>query len=118
VTLNSVVEFFGLLLFLFLTFASQRLKEENAMTWYKFDPKEKAHQPPEGMLVALRLDPKDKASVRYGKETYDIGRFQRDARNPASRKQWWHGASRLCDPVEMRKHYDIRWCPVPEYDGP
>jgi len=93
-------------------------RRKRVMAWYKFDPREKAYLPPEGMLVALRLSPRNGASTRYGKETYDIGRFQKDERNSASRKQWWHGAGRLHDPVEMRKHYNILWCPVPEYDGP
>lgn len=53
--------------------------------------------PPLNTLTALCLRPVNGRSTLYRSEQYDIGRFQAE--------------------TGRRKHYDIWWCPVPEFDG-
>lgn len=70
--------------------------------------------PPLNTLTALCLRPVNGRSTLYRSEQYDIGHFQAET---GRRKLWWHGTRAASDPVRMRKHYDIWWCPVPEFDG-
>ena len=83
--------------------------------WRKLDLTRTFERPALGQLTALRLV--DKRERLYTKEAYDIGRFETDPRAPGSRKLWWRDGNGGFDPVRMKKHYEIWWCPVPEFDG-
>ncbi len=75
--------------------------------WTRLDLTSRTGRPPADMLVALRQTPS------AGEAEYDIGRF-----NLARRKLWWHGRTRIEDPVQMKKHGPLWWCLMPEFDGP
>lgn len=70
--------------------------------------------PPPNSLAVLYLQPVNTRSNFYACDRYETGRFQYDS---GGRKLWWHSSRGVNDPVRMRKHYDIWWCPVPEFDG-
>lgn len=86
------------------------------MSWKMLDLRSKVLMPKPTELVALRLVPKNEAAKFYREERYDIGRFKPDSYNPKSRKFWWHGTRGTNDPIRLRKHYDIWWCSINEYD--
>lgn len=67
-----------------------------------------------GALVALRMEPNNGRATFYKVERFDIGRFKTEK---GGRKVWWHSTRGTSDPARLRKHYDIWWCSVPEFDG-
>lgn len=70
-----------------------------------------SHPAPEE-LVALRLIPCSGRATFYKSPRYDIGVFKLDPNT--GRKLWWHGTHGCEDPIRLKKHYDIRWCQVPD----
>lgn len=83
--------------------------------WKRLDMRRRDTMPAIGALVALRLTPTNGRATFYREERYEIGRFKTDE---GSRKAWWVTTSASGrDPVKLRKHYDIWWCPVHEFDG-
>lgn len=83
--------------------------------WRKLDLTSSWDRPAVGQLAALRLVPNNGRASLYSREKYDIGEFRRDPQT--GRKLWWHGTRGCEDPVRLRKHYEIWWCPVHEFDG-
>lgn len=83
--------------------------------WRKLDLTRCFDHPATGQLTALRLLPNIGRETLNPTEKYDIGRFCRDPQT--GRKVWWHGTHGREDPVRIKKHYDIWWCPVYEFDG-
>ena len=83
--------------------------------WKRLDLRSKDTSPRMGDLVALRMTPNNKHATFYRKERYEIGHFKSDER--CGKKVWWHSSSGVNDPARLKQHYDIWWCPVPEYDG-
>lgn len=84
------------------------------MHWRRLDMRRKDAMPPIGSLAALRMTPTNGRSTFYHEERYDIGRFKTEEKG---RKAWWHGSRGVDNPTRLRKHYDIWWCPVAEFDG-
>lgn len=72
-------------------------------------------RPDVDQLVALRMLPNNGRATFYKDAEYDIGRFQTEVGKP--RKLWWSGTHGTRDPVRMKKHYDIWWCPVQPFDS-
>ena len=96
---------------------SNREKEKNDMRkWVRLNMKIKAGSPPLDTLVALRLVPLGIDGM-FDSGYYEAGYFSRDERNPKSRKIWWFSRGSSHDPVRMKKHYDIWWCVIPQFDG-
>ena len=83
--------------------------------WKKLDLSRCFDRPSVGQLVALRLAPINSDSPFYNADKYDIGRFAHDAQT--GRKLWWHGTHGCHDPIRMKKHYEIWWCPVADFDA-
>lgn len=83
--------------------------------WRRLDLTSVWDRPAVGQLAALRLVPNNGRASLYAREKYDIGEFHRDPQT--GRKLWWHGTRGCEDPVRLRKHYEIWWCPVHEFDG-
>lgn len=81
--------------------------------WKRLDLRNKATMPPPDTLVVLYLRP-IKNSGFYDSEQYEIGCFKVGT---GQRKLWWQSMRNVNDPVKMRRHYDIWWCAVPEFDG-
>ena len=66
--------------------------------------------------VIISVEPR--TSVwRYKIDNHEAGYFGKNERNPKSRKIWWFSRGSSYDPARMKKHYDIWWCVVPEFDG-
>lgn len=82
--------------------------------WKRLDLRGKRSMPPINALTVLYLRPTKGRSAFYWSERYEVGRFQVEE---GKRKAWWLGSSGVRDPIKMRKHYDIWWCLLPEYDG-
>lgn len=72
-------------------------------------------RPAVDQLVALRMIPNNGSATFYKDAKYDIGKFQTET--DKSRKLWWHGRCGSQDPVRMKKHYNIWWCPLPSFDS-
>lgn len=87
------------------------------MNWKRLDLRNKTLMPRVGELVALRMEPKKGLSRFYNSGRYDIGTFNTDSMNPKSKKLWWHGSRGVDNPTRLRKHYDIWWFPVREFDN-
>lgn len=86
------------------------------MRWKPLDLRRKESMPPVGALTVLRLIPKNGISAHYRTEQYEVGRFKIP---DGGRKAWWCTTSASGrDPVRLRKHYEIWWCLVPDFDGP
>lgn len=83
--------------------------------WRKLDMVRTWDHPQTDQLVALRMTPTKGNATFYRSERYDAGCFKPDSRS--GRKLWWHGTHGCEDPTRMKQHYEIWWCPVPEYDG-
>lgn len=86
------------------------------MKWRRLDLRRMDSRPREGELVALRLVPNNTRARYFDKEYYDIGRFSTSTMDQSS-KLWWHGRRGVDDPTRLRKHFDIWWCRMPEFDG-
>lgn len=86
------------------------------LKWKRLDLRKKEASPNPGELVALRMSPSNGHAKFYSSERYDIGCFKTDERS-TSKKPWWHGCRGTDDPTRLKKHYDIWWCPVAEFDG-
>lgn len=84
--------------------------------WKRLDLRCKNTMPPLNTLAALCLRPVNGRAVFYRSEQYEIGRFQRESDDRRG-KVWWHSSRGVNDPARMRKHYDIWWCPIPNFDG-
>ncbi len=82
--------------------------------WKRLDLRSKTTMPRPNTLTALYLQPVNTRQAFYSTERYEIGRFKTE---DGKRKLWWHSSRGVNDPVRMRKHYDIWWCPVWEFDG-
>lgn len=85
------------------------------MSWTILDLRSKVLTPKVGVLVALRLRPKNGSATYYRDERFDIGRFKTDSYNAKSRKLWWHGAHGVENPTRLRKHYEIWWYAIQEF---
>lgn len=85
--------------------------------WRRLDLISRNGKPTPERLVAIRKVPVSGRATFYNSEQYDIGCFKQESRVPGSRKLWWHGTRGPQDPARMKKHYDIWWCPVQEFDG-
>lgn len=72
-------------------------------------------RPAADQLVALRMIPKNGSATFYKDAKYDVGKFQ--TATDQGRKLWWHGTCGTQDPVRMKKHYHIWWCPLPQFDS-
>lgn len=84
--------------------------------WKRLDLIYKMGHPEPGELVAIRLVPKSGPASGSG-DRYEIGCFQPDPRS-GSKKLWWHnGRWGSDDPANLKKRYDIWWCPVAAFDG-
>jgi len=82
--------------------------------WIRLDLIAGRGKPEPERLVALLLKPSNgKAFCKRGR--YDIGEFKYDPKG--GRKLWWHGTCGCEDPAGLKKHYEIWWCPVTEFDG-
>lgn len=84
--------------------------------WKRLDLRKAESRPRVGQLVALRMEPNNGRATFYKSERYDIGSFREDERSK-SKKLWWYGNHGNSDPSGLKKHYDIWWCPVAEFDG-
>lgn len=84
--------------------------------WKRLDMSRADGHPEAGQLTAFRMIPSNGRATYYAKERYDIGTFWRDERSN-SRKLWWHGSQGANDIARLKKHYDIWWLPVAEFDG-
>ncbi|WP_294854312.1 hypothetical protein [uncultured Oscillibacter sp.] len=84
--------------------------------WKRLDMSRADGHPEAGCLTALRLIPSRGRTAYLGRVRYDVGTFKRDERSD-SRKLWWHGDRGVEDVGGMKKHYDIWWLPVAEFDG-
>jgi len=82
--------------------------------WRRLDLRSKTAMPPAGATVALRMVPNNNRATFYTRERRDIGFFKQQE---GGRKFWWHGCRGTEDPKQMRAHYDIWWCRVPDFDG-
>ena len=78
--------------------------------WRRLELNRLDGRPEAGQLVALRMLPNNARAAFYKDAKYDIGKFQTET--DRSRKLWWEGTGGTWDPVRMKKHYDIWWCPV------
>lgn len=83
--------------------------------WRLLDLKKARGHPVTGEMVIIRMIPINERSLYYNDEKYDIGCFKEDFKT--GRKLWWHGAKGIKDPITMKKHYEIWWCIMPEFDG-
>ncbi len=83
--------------------------------WKRLDLRSKDSAPRAGDLVALRMTPSNGGATFYNRERYEIGHFKADER--CGKKVWWYSNSGSSDPVKLKQHYDIWWCPVTPYDG-
>ena len=83
--------------------------------WKRLNLARPDERPHPGQLVALRLAPTRSRAAFYSSERYDIGMFKADPNT--GRKLWWHGARGCENPVRLKKHYDIWWCAVHEFDA-
>ena len=86
------------------------------MNWIRLDLRSKTLCPRAGMLVALRMEPTNGAARFFGTAHYDIGTFETESMNSKSKKLWWHGTRGVDNPTRLRKHYDIWWIPIREFD--
>lgn len=86
------------------------------MNWTRLDLRSKTLCPRAGMLVALRMEPTNGAARFFGTARYDIGTFETESMNSKSKKLWWHGTRGVDNPTRLRKHYDIWWIPIREFD--
>lgn len=84
--------------------------------WKRLDMSREGGHPEQGELTALRMVPSNGRATYYASERYDIGMFWRDERS-SSRKLWWHSTRGVDSIPRLKKHYDIWWCPVAEFDG-
>ena len=80
--------------------------------WKRLNLARRDSRPAPGLLVALRMVPTKEKATFYGREKYDIGRFQVDT--AAGRKLRWHGTRGTEDPVRLKSHYEIWWCVIPQ----
>ena len=80
--------------------------------WKRLDLRSKVNAPCLGELVAIRMYPKNDRSTFYRSERYEIGRFEMDGG-----KLWWKSSRSTEDPVKIKQHYDVWWCPIPAFDG-
>lgn len=83
--------------------------------WKRLDLSRPINRPQPNQLVALRLTPTGSRATFYRSERYDIGVFKPDPNT--GRKLWWHGTRGCEDLVRLKKHCDIWWCVVPEFDA-
>lgn len=83
------------------------------MTWKRLDLRRNADKPPTGALVALFLERKE-SRPHFRSGHYDIGHFDRDPIDPASRKLWWNGAHGTEDPKKLGERYTIYWTSIDE----
>lgn len=44
------------------------------------------------------------------------GTNETESMNSKSKKLWWHGTRGVDNPTRLRKHYDIWWIPIREFD--
>lgn len=82
--------------------------------WMRLDLRSKWDRPDPGQLVALRMTPTGPRATFYREVRYDIGQFE--AAPKTGRKLWWHGTRGCDDPIRLKNHYEIWWCPVPRFD--
>ena len=83
--------------------------------WKPLELNRQSSRPDVDQLVVLRMLPSNGSAIFYKDAKYDIGKFQTES--VKSRKLWWSGTSGTHDPVRMKKHYRIWWCPVPSFDS-
>lgn len=83
--------------------------------WKRLDLISLYGHPEAGQLVALRMLPNNGSATFYKDAKYDIGEFQ--TATEKGRKLWWCGTCGTQDPVRMKKHYVIWWCPVHPFDA-
>lgn len=72
-------------------------------------------RPDADQLVVLRMLPNNASATFYKDAKYDVGKFQSES--DKHRKLWWSGTCGTHDPVRMKKHYHIWWCPVQPFDS-
>ena len=83
--------------------------------WKRLELNRLDGRPEVEQLVALRMIPNNGSATFYKDAKYDIGKFQ--VETDKSRKLWWSGSHGTHDPVRMKKHYTIWWCPVHPFDS-
>lgn len=86
----------------------------NVSKWKPLELNRLDGRPAVDQLVALRMLPSNGSATFYKDAKYDIGKFQTET--DKSRKLWWCGTCGTQDPVRMKKHYVIWWCPVYPFD--
>lgn len=70
--------------------------------------------PEPGQLVVLRMVPSNGSATFYKDARYDVGKFETDT--STGRKLWRHSDHGTRDPVKLKKHYHIWWCPLTPFD--
>lgn len=84
------------------------------MNWQYLNLTKPESCPPEGALVVVRL-----GSFSSPGADYHLGRFQRDGKDPQSRKLWFYRAGGgISDPTKWRKyHTDVRYAVIDTPEG-
>lgn len=81
-------------------------------SWRRIDLRSRDTWPREGAAVAVRMVPKNENSQFYRNDRHDAGRFERDGG-----KLLWRGATMRRYATDLKQHYELWWCYLPEFDG-
>ena len=83
-------------------------------TWKPLELNRSDSRPVPGQLVVMRMVPSNGSATFYKDARYDVGKFETDT--STGRKLWWHSNHGTRDPVKLKRHYHIWWCPVQPFD--
>lgn len=80
--------------------------------WRRIDLRSRETWPREGTIVVVRMEPKNEREAYYHLDKTDAGSFE-----PHDSKLYWKGSSVHRYATELKKHYNLWWCYMPEFDG-
>lgn len=80
--------------------------------WRRIDLRRRDTWPHESTLVVVRMEPKNGRATFYRGVRNEAGCFERDGG-----KLLWRGTSIRRYATDLKQHYELWWCYMPEFDG-
>ena len=84
--------------------------------WKRLDLAVKFGHPEPDELTAIRTVPRTGLVCGSG-ERFEIGYLQPHPRSESKKLWWFKGNGGVTDLAQLKKRYDIWWCPVATFDG-